>query len=191
MDFYHEQNRYFGQASALVYGDWGTTEAESYTYLGGAADNNRYQNEGEAMEWAPIIYILDSSGVLVESTMIKLDNLWQNSLEDHAMIDHMKMTVGPPDYIHGTMRTYLNDHLMDQTSTSETQIHVFRVELDQTTHKLTSTVLVKQITASSLGVGSYVTGISTLSGTKFGLIYFDPTAKSLYYINADLSGSSV
>ena len=40
LEYYREQTKYFGQASAIAYGHWGSTN--SNIYLGGSADNEKY-----------------------------------------------------------------------------------------------------------------------------------------------------
>ena len=73
-EYYKEQNKYFGQASAIAFGDWGPTEVDSEVYLGGAADNNRYKttDASEPMEWGPIIYHLKSDLTKLELWKIKI-----------------------------------------------------------------------------------------------------------------------
>ena len=59
------------------------------------------------MEWAPIIYHLKNDLTKEELWKIKISGVWSSSLEDHAMIDHMKIHKGTTDYLFGTTRTHL------------------------------------------------------------------------------------
>lgn len=107
------------------------------------------------------------------------------------MIDHMKLHQGPTDYLFGTTRT----HLRPTSTGTHTQIHVWRVRLLASTHKVDSSggFLVAKIDPAGLGAQSYVTGISNSlenSETEFHLTYFDPTNQKLFYMRPSLLSSS-
>ena len=122
---------------------------------------------------------------------IKLDNNWQASVSDHAMVDHMKLYEGSSDdYLFGTTRTHLRESSATQT---HTQIHIFRVRLkSKSDHKIDASGAhyVSQLDSTDLGVGSYVTGISNElenSDMEFHLLLFDAENKKLYYMKPHLN----
>ena len=83
------------------------------------------------MEWAPIIYHLKFDLKMEECWKFKIDGSWSSSLEDHPMIDHLKLYDGSTDYLYGTTRTY-----MTESSTGTfTQCYIFRVRL-KSDHKI-------------------------------------------------------
>ena len=44
MLWYREQYEVFGHAAAVAYGDWGSATDSPNIYIGGAADDSRYQD---------------------------------------------------------------------------------------------------------------------------------------------------
>ena len=46
LDWYYEQEKWFGQSTAIAYGDWGTNDI----FLGGAFDNKKTKNKADLVE---------------------------------------------------------------------------------------------------------------------------------------------
>lgn len=86
------------------------------------------------MEWTPIIYHFDKNLNKVEFWNLKIDGSYQQSLEDHAMVNHMKLSkdAAGSDYLFGTTQT----HLRQNGPKRHTQLYFFRVKLNNGNHKI-------------------------------------------------------
>ena len=107
LDWYYEQEKWFGQSTAIAYGDWGTNDI----FLGGAFDNKKTKNSEKDMEWVPCVFHMQNSGKKYKLWKLKINGNYQTSKTDHAVIDHLnvdKSASTDVDYIFGTTRTREN-----------------------------------------------------------------------------------
>ena len=162
LDFFHEQEKYFGRSSALVYVDGSSTET-SQLFLGGASDNFERKNDHDPKQWAPAVFQLKPDGKKSELYKIKLNNSWNSNSGQIVQVDHMK-------------RDSVQKKLFGTTRTSESynnpqpglEIHIFIVELKNDGTIDDKKLTVKQISFTTIGANSYVTGIDkSLSVNSF------------------------
>ena len=129
------------------------------------------------MEWAPIVYQLTNQLTKDELWKIKIGGNYQDSIDNHAMVDHLKLDVsggGSSDYLFGTTKTYLRN----ESEGAHTQVHIFRISLTSD-HKIDQSVnpVLAQLKPTDLGSDSFFTGISNQlenAGSEFHSLMYDP-----------------
>ena len=78
LDFWFEQEKFFGRSAALVYVDGPSTGA-SNIYLGGASDNAERKVSGDPIAWAPAVFQLKPDGTKFELYKIKINNIYNTN----------------------------------------------------------------------------------------------------------------
>ena len=124
LDFFREQEKYFGRSSTLVYVDGSSTET-SQLFLGGASDNVERKNDKDNKEWAPAVFQLNPDGTKMELYKIKLNDSWNPNSGQIVQVDHMKRD-SEMKKLFGTTRTsesYNNPQ-------PGLEIHIFIIKLN-------------------------------------------------------------
>ena len=88
MDYYHEQELFFGRSAALAYKDNG--ENGSNLYVGGATDSCHVYEEADEKCWTLSITRITSDGLHEHSTQLNPYGTYYHTDETTApYIDHM------------------------------------------------------------------------------------------------------
>ena len=162
LDFFREQEKYFGRSSTLVYVDGPSTQT-SQLFLGGVSDNFERKKASDVKEWGPAVFQLKPDGEKSELYKIKLNSSWNSNSGQIVQVDHMK-------------RDSVQKKLFGTTRTSESynnpqpglEIHIFIVELKNDGAIDNKKLKVKKFDSTAVGANSYVTGIDkSLSVNSF------------------------
>ena len=155
------------------------------------------------MCWGPAVFQTNrNTGTKSRLWQIKIGGDYQNSIDNHAVVDHLKVdgtSYANIDYVFGTTRT----RYYKSTSDSRKNIYIFRLQSsNKNTHvldNLPSEVKVSQLDASSsvFPVNSFVTGIydkletsAGINANQMHLVWFSPTTQELYYMRCDFTSTS-
>ena len=153
MDYYHEQELFFGRSASLVYRDNG--ETGSNLYVGGATDSCHVLENSDEKCWTLSITKITHDGSHDHSTQINPYGTSFHTDEATApYIDHMHLDQesNSDEWLFGSTRS-------SDDSASGSFVFIWRMDLDPTTKNPRADNLeIVQISPSIMQSDSYVSG---------------------------------